>query len=96
VTTDKAAVEELDLVRHDLDRARSEAGFLRIHAARAMTMAVAVADSRRHHLEATDQALWAPRAGRRMRRGASLWVSRNILSGLSSRLLFENMTLFRF
>jgi hypothetical protein len=61
--TEKAVFEELDLVRRDLDKARSEAEFLHIHAARAMTMAAAVADSRRHRLEATDQALWVPRAG---------------------------------
>jgi hypothetical protein len=47
-------VEELALIRCDLDNARSEVGLLRVHAARAACVMAATADSCRRHLTTVD------------------------------------------
>jgi hypothetical protein len=47
----------LSSVKHDLDRARSEAGLLWDHVVRTMTMTIIVADTGWHHLVVVDDAL---------------------------------------
>jgi hypothetical protein len=56
-------VEELALIRCDLDNARSEVGLLRVHAARAACVMAATADSCRRHLTTVDDAFTVAHAG---------------------------------
>jgi hypothetical protein len=64
------AIEDLDSIRHDLDRAQSEAGLLRVHVMRIASTAAAIVDSRGCHLTAADDTLKAAHIGAEEEKGA--------------------------